>query len=138
MTTPHKNKTLTAFIATVFGSIGLHRFYLNGMKDKWGWAHFATLPLSLLVFLLWPNQQKMFLFLPLILSALIATLASLVIGLNSDEKWDIQHNLHSGKKSESTWLLAVLLVLTLIVGVTGLIAALARTFDLLYTGGAYG
>ncbi|MQR00143.1 NINE protein [Glaciimonas soli] len=138
MTTPHKNKTLTTFLATVFGGIGLHRFYLNGMKDKWGWLHFVTLPLSLLAWLIWPDQQKMFLFLPLFISALIAILESLIIGLTPDEKWDAQHNVASGKKSASTWILAVILVLTVAVGATGLIAAIARTFDLLFTGGAYG
>jgi hypothetical protein len=34
--------------------------------------------------------------------------------------------------------LAVLLVLTMLVGATGVIAVLSRLFDLLYTGGAYG
>ncbi|MGS0743996.1 NINE protein [Glaciimonas sp. GG7] len=138
MTTPHKNKTLTTFITTVFGSIGIHRFYLYGAKDKWGWLHFVTLPLSLLALILWPEQQHFFLFALLLISALIATLEALVTGLMPDEKWDTKHNLNSGKKSDTAWPIALILVLTLILGATGLIAAIARTFDLILTGGSYG
>lgn len=138
MTTNHKNKTFTTFITTVFGSIGIHRFYLYGAKDVWGWLHLATLPLSLLAFTLWPDQQKLFVFAPLIASALIAILEALVTGLMSDEKWDAQQNVNSGKKSESTWLIALIIVLSVGVGAVGLIGTIARTFDLLFTGGSYG
>ena len=138
MTITHKNKTLTTFIATVFGSIGLHRFYLNGGKDMWGWLHFVTLPLSILALMLWPAQQKMFLLALLLISALIAILEALVTGLTPDERWDAEHNAGSGKKSESSWLIAVILVFTVGAGAIGLIGTIARTFDLLFTGGAYG
>ncbi|RYE78204.1 MAG: NINE protein, partial [Oxalobacteraceae bacterium] len=33
---PHKNKTLATLLALLFGSIGLHRFYLYGRRDLWG------------------------------------------------------------------------------------------------------
>ncbi|MFC5473443.1 NINE protein [Paraherbaspirillum soli] len=139
MTPAHKNKTLATFLATVFGSLGLHRFYLRGMKDYWAWLHFATLPLSLLAYFLWrQDQQIAFLFAPLVISGLIACLESLVIGLTPDEKWDPQYNANSGKKSDSSWFIVLLVVLTLGVGAIGLIGAIARTFDLLFTGGAYG
>ena len=38
----------------------------------------------------------------------------------------------------SRWPLAIVLVATLMFGAFGLIAAIARLFDLLYTGGIYG
>ncbi|PUA20178.1 hypothetical protein [Glaciimonas sp. PCH181] len=138
MTTAHKNKTFATFITTVFGSIGLHRFYLYGAKDMWGWLHFITLPLSLLALALWPEKQHIFLFAPLLISALIAVLEALVTGLMPDEKWDALRNAGSGKKSDTTWAIAVILVFTVGLGATGLIAAIARTFDLLFTGGLYG
>jgi hypothetical protein len=55
-----------------------------------------------------------------------------------DEKWDALHNPQSPGSSKSGWLLILLLVLGLGAGATGLIAMIARTFDLLFTGGAYG
>lgn len=80
----------------------------------------------------------MFNALPFVLSALVGLLSALVIGLTPDEKWDAAHNADSGRKSNSGWPLAVLLVLAFGSGAVGLIAAIARTFDLLFTGGAYG
>jgi hypothetical protein len=55
-----------------------------------------------------------------------------------DEKWDASFNPQSGKLSNSRWPLAVVLVATLLFGAFGLIASIARLFDLLYTGGVYG
>lgn len=136
--TPHKNKTLATLLAAVFGAIGLHRFYLGGKKDKWGWLHFMTLPLSMTIHYFYFGKPEIVQYGFLLLSFLIAILEALVIGLTPDEKWDARHNGKSGKTSESNWPLAVLLVLTLGVGAFSLIAAIARTFDLLYTGGAYG
>jgi hypothetical protein len=134
----HKNKTLATLLALLFGAIGLHRFYLFGRRDAWGWLHFAALPLSVLLKLSRPDAQTFFTFAPLAISALVACLEALVIGLTPDEKWDAKHNPQSPRHSKSGWPLVLLLVLTLAVGATGLIAAIARTFDLLFTGGAYG
>lgn len=113
---PHKNKTLTTFLAALFGGLGAHRFYLYGKKDGWAWVHLALFPLSV-----FPGFIE-----------------ALVIGLTPDEKWDATHNSGSGRKSESGWPLALVLVLTFGGGAIAVIAAIARTFDLLYTGGAYG
>ena len=138
MTTRHKNKTLAAFFAVFLGGFGLHRFYLHGMKDFFGWVHFATVPLSLLFVLLRPEQESLFTAMPFILSALAGILAALVIGLTADEKWDARHNQGSGRASGSGWILIILLVLSFGFGAVGVIALIARSFDLLYTGGAYG
>jgi hypothetical protein len=32
-----KSKTLAAWLAFLGGPIGLHRFYLYGLGDRWGW-----------------------------------------------------------------------------------------------------
>lgn len=138
MITSHKNKTLATLLATVLGGAGLHRFYLHGSKDFWGWVHAAAALLSLLLLVARPDQPAMFNALPLVISALVGLLAALVIGLTPDEKWDAAHNRASGRQSASGWPLAVLLVLAFGTGAVGLIAAIARSFDLLYTGGAFG
>lgn len=138
MLPPHKNKTLTTFMAAIFGGVGLHRFYLRGMKDFAGWAHFLTLPLTLLGAFCWRAQPTLFVAMPLLISALIGLVEALVIGLTADEKWDATYNSNSGQLSNSGWPLAVLLVLTFALGAIAVIAAIARSFDLLFTGGAYG
>jgi len=134
----HKNKTFATFLAAIFGSVGLHRLYLYGGKDHAGWLHFAALPLSLFGILLKPEQPIIFMAMPLIFSGVTGLIATLAIGLTPDEKWDAKHNSKSGRQSNSGWLLVILLVITFGIGTTAFIAAIARTFDLLFTGGAYG
>lgn len=134
----HKNKTFASFLAFLFGGIGLHRFYLRGKTDKWAWLHLLSLPGSGLLIGAFPAWPMFFGIMPLILSVLIAFLEALVIGLTPDEKWDAHYNPASGRTSDSGWPLAVLLVLTMGCGATGLIATIARSFDLLFTGGSFG
>jgi len=137
--TSFKNKTIAALLASLGGSLGLYRFYLAGSRDKWAWLHFSSLPLSLIIYLLSHGQiQPFFTAAPLILSALIGFMACLIIGTTSDEKWDTQFNAGNTTKSDTAWPLALILVLTLGIGAGSLIAVIARTFDLLLTGGSYG
>jgi hypothetical protein len=76
--------------------------------------------------------------LPVMVSYVVGFLEALIIGLTPDEKFDAAFNAGSGKTSQSKWILAVLLVATMLVGTTALIATMARTFDLIYTGGSMG
>jgi hypothetical protein len=138
MTNRHYDKTLTTLLATLFGGIGLHRFYLHGRRDGFGWLHLASLPASIVAISLFSHSPPLFAGILLVLSVLSGLLEALVIGLTPDEKWDARYNQHSGKKTESHWVLALILVITLALGATAVIALLARSFDLLFTGGAYG
>lgn len=134
----HKNKTLATLLAALLGGIGIHRFYLGGLRDRWGWLHAAALPACGIVMSAAPTADWYFWYLPLTLSMLAGFLSALVLGLMPDEKWDARYNAGSGMHSESTWPLALILVATTMVGAGVLIATIARLFDLLYTGGAYG
>jgi hypothetical protein len=138
MTSKHKNKTFAALLAFLLGGIGAHRFYLRGVNDTWGWAHAASVPAIGLVMAAGPDADIYFKLLPLFLSMLAGFLQALVLGLMSDEKWDATFNAGSGRRSETRWPLAVILVATMLVGCASLIATISRLFDLLYTGGAYG
>jgi len=138
MKNSHKNKTVATFLAALLGSIGAHRFYLCGWKDKAGWLHFVTLPISLILGNLYFGLPALLTYSLLVLSLLVSVVEALVLGLTPDEKWDARYNPASGKASDSSWLLALILVLTTAIGAGILIAVLARAFDLLYTGGAYG
>lgn len=116
MNIKYKNKTLASFLAFSLGGLGAHRFYLYGIGDRWAWVHIALLPISIYA----------------------GFIEALVIGLMSDEKWNITHNINSIRQCESGWILAVVLVLNTGIGAVALIATIARTIDYLYTGGAYG
>ena len=138
MTIQHKNKTLATFLSFPLGGLGAHRFYLYGKNDAIAWLHFASLPLSYFLSKLYFNLDPFITYLPFMLSLLVAVISALVLGLSSDEKWDAQHNSNSGKQSDSSWLLALILVLDVGAGAIILIGMMARAFDLMYTGGAYG
>lgn len=142
MTTPlsthHRNKTFATLLAVLLGAVGVHRFYLRGPLDRLGLVHVMSVPMVGMVLGLAPQANWFFQALPLIVSAIFGFLEALVIGLTADDKFDAAFNPGSGKASASRWPLAVLLVATMLVGTTTLIATMSRTFDLLYTGGAYG
>lgn len=136
--TSHKNKTFASFLALILGALGAHRFYLRGSFDKLGLLHLASLPIAGLVYGLAPEADWFFKILPLVVSGIVGFIEALVIGLSPDEKFDAAFNAGSGRQSNSSWVLAVLLVCTMLVAATMGIATLARLFDLLYTGGSYG
>lgn len=134
----HKNKTFAASLALIAGAIGAHRFYLRGAVDRLGLLHLTAIPLCGMIVGLAPDAHAFYKLLPLIVSALAGWLEGLVLGLKSDEQWDRSFNPASGRSSDTRWPLAIVLVLTMVVGSTALIATISRLFDLLYTGGAYG
>lgn len=138
MHTRHKNKTIATFLATFLGGLGLHRVYLYGWQDKWALLHFISLPASVLIALMAPDQPWMFTGSLFVLSVLAGCIESLTIGITPDDAWDARFNPDSGRQSMSDWPLAILLVLTVGAGATALIAAMARISDLLLTGGAFG
>jgi TM2 domain-containing membrane protein YozV len=134
----HKNKTLATALALSLGTLGAHRFYLHGGMDRIGLLHIASLPIAGLIFSNAHGLNPFYALLPLLVSGIAACIEALVIGLTPDEKWDARFNAAAGTRSQSNWLLALLLVGTLLVGATVLIGTISRLFDLLFTGGAYG
>jgi hypothetical protein len=138
MNSTFKSKALAAVLALVWGGAGLHRFYLNGMKDRWGWLYAASLPASGFLFALHPDWPLLAYAAPAVLSLLVASLETFVIGLTSDEKWDEKYNAKSELKTDSHWPIPAMMVLNLFYGATLLLTVIARAFDLVLTGGAYG
>ncbi len=134
----HKNKTIATLLALLLGWVGLHRFYLHGLTDRWGWLHAVSLPLSAMLLLSNPELPLLVNTLPLVISMLTASIETFVLGLMPDEKWDARHNPTSGVASDSRWPIALMMVVNLFFGATLLLTVLARGFDLMLTGGAYG
>lgn len=135
---PHKNKTLATLLASVLGATGVHRLYLRGVRDLLLWLHLTLLAAALLLLLLAPAQNLFYRLLPLTVSMIAGFLQALVLGVTPDDQFDVAFNAGSEGRSDSRWPLALLLVATMLVGATVLISTMARLFDLLYTGGAYG
>lgn len=134
----HKNKTLATLLGLLLGGVGAHRFYLRGKVDRLGLAHLCALPLCGLIYGTQHEADWFWKILPLLVSYIIGFIETFVIGLAPDEKFDAQYNDGSGKTNNSRWPLALILVTTMFVAATATIGTIARLFDLLYTGGAYG
>ncbi|WLI90104.1 hypothetical protein Q4S45_02985 [Massilia sp. R2A-15] len=138
MSATHKNKTFATWTALLGGAAGIHRIYLRGAGDRLALAHYAGVAGTLALMAAAPGANVFWKLLPLTVSAIAGFIEALVIGVMPDEKFDARYNGGSGRASDSGPLLALGLVATLLVGATVVIATMARLFDLLYTGGAYG
>lgn len=124
-----KSKTLATWLALVAGSLGLHRFYLHGLRDPWAWLH----PLPTLLGLagairmrnLGQDDQAAWLLIPVLgLMLSIGMLSAIVIGLTPDERWGQRFN--PGQPVRRTgWLPVIGVVLALLVGGAVLMGTLA-------------
>ena len=125
----YKSKTLATWIALIGGSVGLHRFYLHGFRDAWGWLFIVPSTVGLygvqrmrhlgtddhLAWVLIP-------FLGVMLS--IAMLSAIVYGLTPDEKWNARFN-PSGPDHQMNWATVIGIGAALIIGGGVLMATLA-------------
>lgn len=121
-----RSKGIAAWLALGLGSLGLHRFYLHGLADRWAWAH----PLPTLAALAGLRSidsidaPQLTWALPLFgLMVAIGCLSAILIGLTPDERWNDRHN--AGQPPlESRWAPVLASIAALLVGGTALIAAI--------------
>jgi hypothetical protein len=132
MTQPHsgfKSKAIATWIALLGGAFGLHRFYLHGPRDAWGWLH----PLPALLGLHGVQRVQQFgqddrlawVLVPLLGLALAASmLTAIVYALTPDEKWNARYN-PVGRASRSGWAVVIGAALALLIGAGVLMATIA-------------
>lgn len=132
-----KSKTVATWLAVVGGGFGLHRFYLHGLRDVWGWLH---VPMTLLGM---AGVQRMLAFgiddhaapwlLPLGgLSIVAAMFAAILCGLSSDERWDARHN-PTAPAGQGTppggWLTVIGVITALLIGTTMMLSSITFTLQ---------
>ena len=100
-----KNKTLATLLASLGGSFGLHRFYLEGPSRLRPWLYPA--------------------FCFTLIPAYAGFIEAIVFGLTPDEKWDARWNEASARKNDSGWAVVIVVALTLLIGTGSLMALLA-------------
>jgi len=125
----YKSKTLATWLALLGGILGLHRFYLHGVRDALAWVH----PLPTLAGLwgvhrvleLGQDDRLSWLLLPLLgLMLAQAALCAIVQGLTPDERWDARHN--PGSPVHATaWGPVLGVIAALMIGATALMATIA-------------
>lgn len=126
----HKSKTLATWIALIGGGLGLHRFYLYGLRDRWGWLY----PLPTLLGVLGVQRMQEFgqddqlawALIPLLGLALAAAMLSAILyGLTPDERWHARHNPHEPAPERSGWGAVIGVALSLLIGAGVLMATIA-------------
>jgi hypothetical protein len=124
------SKTVATWLALVGGSLGLHRFYLHGARDPWGWLH--AVPTLVGAYGLWRMRELGVddslgtLLVPFLGVMLAATmLQAIVYGLASDERWAERHG--TAPAAKSTWLTYAGVIVALAVGVSVAVATIAFT-----------
>lgn len=125
----YKSKTLATWLAFLGGGLGLHRFYLHGLRDVggWVWAAITLVGVQGLRRHLGVGQDDhaAWLLLPVLGFSLSAgALMALVYGLMPDEKWNARFN-PGGPEHRAGWLTVLGVVLALLVGATVLMSAIA-------------
>lgn len=124
-----RSKTLATWLAFIAGSMGLHRFYLHGLRDAWGWLHVPPTLLGLYgverMLELGQDDRLAWALIPLLGLALAASmLTAIVYGLTPDERWNARHNAGADVRP-SGWLVVFGVVGAVFVGATVLIATIA-------------
>jgi hypothetical protein len=125
----YKSKTLAIWFALLGGSFGLHRFYLHGLSDPWGWLFPWPTLLGLYgvqrARVLGLDDTLSWLLIPLLGLMLAGTmLHAIVMGLTSDAAWNARFNA-SGRAHASGWLTVIGVALALACGAGALMATIA-------------
>jgi hypothetical protein len=131
-----KNKSLAAWLAFLGGPLGLHRFYLHGMRDWLGWL----LPVPTLLGLYGISRANelglddvwAWVLVPMLgLTAAACALTAIIYGLMSREKWNARFNAGAPEDDEAgatNWSTIIAIVLSLMIGTGVLMATLAWSF----------
>jgi hypothetical protein len=124
-----KSKTLATWLAIAGGAFGLHRFYLFGWRDAWGWLYPWPTLLGLYgvhrVRELGHDDRLAWVLLPIGGVAIaLAMLSALVYGLTPDERWDSRFHAAPGT-TKTGWGAVLGVVLALMLGAGVLMASLA-------------
>jgi hypothetical protein len=124
-----KRKAAATWLALTVGVFGLHRFYLHGPKDRWGWLFLPPTLLGLAgvqrMNAFGQDDRVAWVLIPLLgISLVAALLGGIVYGLMPDERWNERFN--AGLPVESSgWATIIGVVLCLLVGGTALMATIA-------------
>jgi hypothetical protein len=124
-----RSRTLATWIALAGGSLGLHRLYLYGARDRLAWLH----PWPTLVGLygvermrvLGQDDRLAWVLIPLLgLMLVLGMLAAIVYGLTPEEKWRARFGA-VGESASTGWATLIGVALALAIGGGVLMATIA-------------
>jgi len=126
----YRSKTLATWLALLGGSIGLHRFYLYGLRDIWGWLHPWPTLMGIYgvdrVLTYGQDDRLAWMLIPLLGMMLAGTmLMAIIYGLMPDERWNERYNTHGAPPHESGWGVVLGVIAALMIGAGVLMATIA-------------
>ena len=132
-----KNKTLATWLTFLGGPLGLHRFYLFGWGDLWGWL--LPLPTALGTYgieraLTYGQDDALsWVLIPLIgFTVAGCALNAIIYGLKTPEKWNAQFNPKAAEDAlpgQTQWLTIGAIALALLLGTTVLMSSIVFSFQ---------
>lgn len=137
------SKTVATWAAVIGGFIGLHRFYLRGLRDPWGWLHAVAAFIGIVgvqrMRTLGVDDVAATWMMPWLgLTVSAAMLTAIVHGLTPDERWAERHHPSLGVVP-TAWGPVLGVILALMLGATALMASVAfigqRLFESLLASG---
>ena len=132
-----KNKTLAAWLALAGGTIGLHRFYLYGLRDVLGWL----LPIPTALGLYGIERVRLYglddpwswALVPVLgFTFAGCALMGIIYGLTSPEKWNARFNPQAPPQAPSgstNWFTIAAVVLALALGTISLMSGIVYGFE---------
>jgi hypothetical protein len=132
-----KRKTVAAWLAFIGGPLGLHRFYLHGLGDPWGWLLPVPTALGLYgiqrVQAYGQDDTLSWVLVPLLGFTIAGCcLTAIVYGLMTREKWNARFNpalAEDAAPGGTSWFTIAAVVLSLMVGAGVLMASIAFSFQ---------
>lgn len=132
-----KSKTLTAWLAFLGGPLGLHRFYLRGLRDRLAWAILVpTLLGAYGVWRMWNLGQDdvaSWILIPLLGFTIAGCcLTGIVYGLMKPEDWNARFNPGADPQApagQTRWATIWAIALSLAFGAAVLMASIAISFQ---------
>ena len=132
-----KNKTLATWLAFVGGPLGLHRFYLRGFGDLWGWLLPVPTALGLYgierVMQFGQDDRMSWWLIPLLgFNIAACALNAIVYGLMTREQWNARYNPDAAGDAlagRTTWVTIGGVALSLLLGTGILMSSIVFSFQ---------
>jgi hypothetical protein len=125
-----KSKSLATWLAVLAGTLGVHRFYLHGLRDWIGWLHpvptiVGAVGVSRMINL-GQDDKLAWVLLPIFgFMVAAAMLQAIVMGLTSDERWNTRWNAGVVPSPNTRWLPVIGAVVALFFGAIALMSSIA-------------
>jgi hypothetical protein len=132
-----KNKTFATWLAFLGGPLGLHRFYLRGWGDLWGWLLPIPTAMGLYgierVLQYGQDDQLSWVLVPLLgFNIAGCALTAIVYGLMSRERWNGLYNADAQAAHQAggtSWFTIVGVALSLLLGAGVLMSSIVFSFQ---------